>query len=65
MVGLALTPDVARAQTYPQPNPYMGPGGTSTMHANAASSGATSHCGPGSGAVTVSLQNYTPCSHPS
>jgi hypothetical protein len=58
MVGLALTPDVARAQTYPPPNPYMGPGGTSTMHANAASSGATSHCGPGSGAVTVSLQNY-------
>lgn len=48
----------ASAQTYPPPNPYMGPSGTSTMHANAASSGATSNCGPGSGAVTITPQSY-------
>lgn len=54
----ALVSGSASAQTYPPPNPSMGPSGTSTMHANAASSGATSHCGPGSGAVTVVLQNY-------
>lgn len=47
----------ASAQTYPPPNPYMGPGGTSTMHANAASSGATTNCGPGSGTVTITPQS--------
>jgi hypothetical protein len=36
----------------------MGPSGTSTMHANAASSGATSNCGPGSGTVTITPQPF-------
>lgn len=55
---MTLVASSALAQTYPPPNPYMGPGGTSTMHANAASSGATSNCGPGSGVVTIMSQNY-------
>jgi hypothetical protein len=56
--AMALVNSSISAQTYPPPNPSMGPSGTSTMHANAASSGATPYCGPGSGAVTISLQNY-------
>lgn len=53
----ALCAGPAVAQTYPPPNPYMGPSGTSTMHANAASSGATTNCGPGSGTVTITPQS--------
>jgi len=53
----ALLAASAAAQTYPPPNPHMGPGGTSTMHANAASSGATANCGPGSGKVTITQQS--------
>lgn len=43
-------------------NPFMGPPGTSTMHANAVSSNATTNPGPGSGSVTQistpNNQNY-------
>ena len=46
------------AQTFPPTNPYMGPNGTSTMHANAASSDATVYPGPGSGPVSMVSQNY-------
>jgi hypothetical protein len=56
LLATGIIGGTAAAQTFPPPNPYMGPSGTSTMHANAASSGATSHCGPGSGAVTVAPQ---------
>lgn len=45
-------------QTLPPPNPFMGPRGTSTMHADAASSGVTSNCGPGSGSVTILTKSY-------
>lgn len=44
----------AAAQTLPPANPFMGPPGTATMHANAASSNATTNPGPGSGAVSIS-----------
>jgi hypothetical protein len=46
------------AQNFPPPNPYMGPDGTSTMHANAASSDATFYPGPGSGPVSYNPQTY-------
>jgi hypothetical protein len=36
----------------------MGPPGTATMHANAASSDATMNPGPGSGAVSILNQNF-------
>lgn len=45
-------------QTLPPPNPFMGPRGTSTMHADAASSGVTSNCGPGTGSVTILTKSY-------
>lgn len=45
-------------QTLPPANPYMGPQGTSTMHANAASSDATSNSGPGSGAVSIINESF-------
>ena len=48
----------AAAQTMPPANPYMGPPGTATMHANAASSNATTNPGPGSGAVMISSTNF-------
>ncbi len=48
----------AAAQTMPPANPYMGPPGTATMHANAASSNATTNPGPGSGAVLISSTNF-------
>lgn len=48
----------ASAQTLPPANPFMGPPGTATMHANAASSNATTNPGPGSGAVLVSSTNF-------
>ena len=59
-LAAALVTGSAIAQTYPPPNPYMGPSGTSTMHANAASSCATSNCGPGSGAVKIMWPQSTP-----
>lgn len=48
----------AAAQTFPPANPFMGPPGTSTMHANAASSDATVNPGPGSGPVSIINTNY-------
>lgn len=48
----------AAAQTLPPANPYMGPPGTATMHANAASSNATTNPGPGAGAVLTSSTNF-------
>lgn len=39
----------ARGATLPPHNPFMGPPGTSSMHANAASSDATLNPGPGTG----------------
>ncbi|MGA0111330.1 MAG: hypothetical protein ACO3PN_04420 [Chthoniobacterales bacterium] len=36
----------------------MGPPGTATMHANAASTGATMNPGPGSGPVSIINTNY-------
>ena len=46
------------AQDFPPLNPYMGPDGTSTMHANAASSDATVYPGPGVGPVSLVSQSY-------
>lgn len=40
-------------------NPNMGPPGTATMHANSASSDATTNPGPGSGAVTILNQDFS------
>ncbi len=40
-------------QTFPPANPFMGPPGTATMHANAASTGATTNPGPGSGDLSI------------
>ena len=48
----------AAAQTFPPANPFMGPPGTATMHANAASSDATTNPGPGSGPVSIINTNY-------
>lgn len=48
----------AAAQTMPPANPYMGPPGTATMHANAASSNATTNPGPGSGGVLITSTNF-------
>ena len=48
----------ASAQTLPPANPYMGPPGTATMHANAASSNATTNPGPGRGAVSILPQPF-------
>lgn len=48
----------AAAQTLPPANSYMGPPGTATMHANAASSNATTNPGPGSGTVLISSTNF-------
>ncbi len=48
----------ATAQTFPPANPFMGPPGTATMHANAASTGATMNPGPGSGPVSIINTNY-------
>jgi hypothetical protein len=47
----------ASAQTLPPANPYMGSPGTATMHANAASSNATTNPGPGSGAISITARN--------
>ena len=61
LTGLAvllLVAEAAPAQTFPPPNPNMGPVGTSTMHANSSSSGVTAYCGPGSGAVTFVQRNF-------
>ncbi len=41
----------ARGATLPPHNPFMGPPGTASMHANAASSDATLNPGPGTGGV--------------
>ena len=57
LLGPVSCSDVALGQTYPPSNPFMGPVGTSTMHANAASSGATTYSGPGSGPVSIVQQN--------
>lgn len=48
----------AAAQTMPPTNPFMGPPGTATMHANAASSNATNNAGPGSGGVMITSTNF-------
>jgi len=48
----------AAAQTMPPTNSFMGPPGTATMHANAASSNATNNAGPGSGAVMITSTNF-------
>ena len=48
----------ASGQTLPPANAYMGPPGTATMHANAASSNATTSPGPGSGSVSILNQNF-------
>ena len=48
----------AAAQTLPPANPSMGPPVTATMHANAASSNATTNPGPGSGAVSISGRSF-------
>jgi len=48
----------ASGQTLPPANASMGPPGTATMHANAASSNATTSPGPGSGSVSILNQNF-------
>lgn len=48
----------AAAQTLPPANPFMGPPGTATMHANAASSNATTNPGPGAALVSTTSVNY-------
>jgi hypothetical protein len=48
----------AAAQTLAPAIPYMGPPGTATMHANAASSDATTNSGPGAGAVSILNQTF-------
>ena len=48
----------ASAQTLPPANQYMGPPGTATMHANAASSDATTSAGPGAGAVSITGRSF-------
>mgnify|MGYP006276121123 CR=1 FL=1 len=48
----------AAAQTLPPANPSIGPPGTATMHANAASSDATTNAGPGSGAVSITGRSF-------
>jgi len=53
-----LTAIDAAAQTLPPANPFMGPPGTATMHANAASSDATTNSGPGAGAVSILNQTF-------
>ncbi len=49
----------AAAQTLPPANQYMGPPGTATMHANAASSNATTNPGPGSLLVSTTSVNFS------
>ena len=56
-IAFLLAVDVS-AQTFPPANPFMGPPGTSTMHANAASSDATTNPGLGSGQVSIIATNY-------
>ncbi len=54
LAGLAvllLLAEAAPAQTFPPPNPNMGPVGTSTMHANSSSSGVIDPCAIADGAV--------------
>jgi hypothetical protein len=48
----------AVAQTLPPANSFMGPPGTATMHANAASSNATTNRGPGAGAVSITGTSF-------
>ena len=55
--GLLFLAVNAAAQTLPPPNPFMGPPGTATMHANAASSGAVTNPGPGAGSVSWTLND--------
>lgn len=57
LLPLEATSRAAFGQTWPPTNPFMGPSGTSTMHADAASSGATDHCGPGVGEVSINQRN--------
>ena len=57
-MGMGLVAIHAAAQTMPPANPFMGPPGTATMHANAASSNATTNPGPGSGAVVITSTNF-------
>lgn len=56
--SLLVAIDVA-AQTLPPANPFMGPPGTATMHANAASSDATTNPGPGAGPVSILNQDFS------
>lgn len=53
-----LVATAATGQTLPPANPYMGPPGTATMHANAASSNATTNPGPGTGLVSSTSQGF-------
>lgn len=53
VVFCPLLAATAPAETFPPANPFMGPPGTATMHANAASTGATTNPGPGSGFVSI------------
>jgi len=55
---VCLASPVASAQTLPPANAYMGPPGTATMHANAASSDATTNPGPGSGTVSITGRSF-------
>jgi len=56
--GAVFAMSAARAQTLPPANPFMGPPGTATMHANAASSDATTNPGPGSGQLSILNQPF-------
>lgn len=47
----------AKGATLPPHNPYMGPAGTSSMHANSASSDATLNPGPGSSGLYSIISN--------
>lgn len=57
-IGACIGSIDARGQTLPPSNAFMGPPGTATMHANAASSNATTNPGPGSGPVTIFPQSF-------
>jgi len=57
-IGALLVAIDAAAQTLPPANASMGPAGTATMHANAASSNATTNRGPGSGAVSITGTSF-------
>jgi hypothetical protein len=57
-IGALLVAIDAAAQTLPPANAFMGPAGTATMHANAASSNATTNRGPGSGAVSITGTSF-------